>query len=134
MKLAGCDRFSRITIEDTTVGTTRSDRTDKLCGVPIVVVEETDDLVDEAVEDIIRKRVWLPHFNGIPFMFGLAISITALKICKLTSSDTIVIFEANLNMMSDRIRSVLAVVNIARALRLFSRNHLIVGSLPFYMA
>ena len=81
--LAGLDSFSRNKSEDSTVATTRSDRTDKYQGVILIKVEEKDDNFEESLSDITRNVVWLPHYNRLPFIFAIAVSNTRLGIYSL---------------------------------------------------
>lgn len=129
--LAGLGKFSRNKHEDSTVSTTRSDRTDKFRGVSVVVIEEKYVSVTDAVDEIRRKNVLPPHYNRLPFVFGIGISKDELQICNVTESATTVVLQANLNSMAGRFSCVVAAVNIARALKLFQRDNLIIASLAF---
>ncbi len=128
-RLANLNPFSRDTSESNTTGTTRSDRTDFLDGVPIVVIEEKDLILNEAVNDIINKAQWLPNYHTIPFYFGIAVTRTALQILKVFRSGSHeVVFEANLGDRLDLWKCVIAAINISRTLLLFRNNKMVVGS------
>jgi hypothetical protein len=119
--LAGLDPFSRNKSEDSTVAMTRSDRTDKYQGVTLVKVEENDDNFEEALSDITRKAVWLPHYNRLPFIFAIAVSNTRLGIYSLNKHNEAkqLFICANLADPVGRWDCVVAAINIARVFKRF---------------
>ena len=114
-------KYSRSKHEDSTVATTRSDRTDKLEGVTLVKVEETDFSLREAIDDLARKARWLPHYARLPFVFGIAVTTDQLRIYALHADITMVeVFSADLDdIVVERWQCVVAAINIARTLKLF---------------
>jgi len=132
MHLARLGKFSRNKHEDSTVDTTRSDRTDKYEGVSLVKIEEKDNSMAEAVEDLRRKAVWLPHYARMPFIFGIAVTPDQLEIYTLHQNNSIVkVFSANLTDPVDRWSCVVAAVNIARTLKMFVEQGWVITSLQF---
>jgi hypothetical protein len=110
-------------------GNTRSDRTDFLDGVPIVVLEENDLNINEAVNDILHKTHWIPNFHTVPFTFGIAISRLSLQILKLLPNSAFeIVFTANLENILERWLCVRVAINIARSLLLFRSNSMIIPS------
>jgi hypothetical protein len=86
--LANLGKFSRNKHEDSTVATTRSDRTDKYEGVTLVKIEEKDDSWQEAINDLARKARWLPHYTRLPFIFGIAVTSDQLEFYTLHADNT----------------------------------------------
>jgi hypothetical protein len=129
--LAGLTGGSRNQKEDSTIFTTRSDRTDQYDGVTVVRIEEKDVSMAEAVDDLRNKSCWLPHYERLPFIFGIAITRTNLNIYTLSRDTTNLKFSTQLDDMSNRWKCVVAVINIARTLKLFIDKNWIYNSLPF---
>jgi hypothetical protein len=129
-KLARLDKFSRNKHEDSTVSTTRSDRTDFWNGVPIVSLEEKDDSIQEAVSDIMRKKQWIPNFYRIPFFFGIAFSRDCLKIFTLHSNDQYnTVFDVQfVDNLATKWSCIVAVINVARTLIYFQQDEMIIPS------
>jgi hypothetical protein len=128
-RLANLNTHSRDTSADSTVGNTRSDRTDFLDGVPIVVLEEQDLNINEAVDDILRKTHWIPNYHTLAFTFGIAISRFSLQILKLLPNSAFeIVFTANLENILERWLCVRVAINIARSLLLFRSNGMIIPS------
>jgi hypothetical protein len=119
--LAGMDKYSRNKHEDSTMLTTRSDRTDKYGGITLVMTEEKDSNLAEAQDDLRRKFRWLPHFSQLPFIFGIAITHDQLTIHTMhcLAPTTRQVFSADLSLVIDRWRCVVAAVNIARTIKGF---------------
>jgi hypothetical protein len=119
--LAGMDKYSRNKHDDSTMFTTRSDRTDKYGGITLVMTEEKDYNLAEAQEDLRRKFRWLPHFSQLPFIFGIAITHDQLAVHTMhfTAPTTRQVFLADLSSFIDRWRCVVAAVNIARTIQGF---------------
>ena len=132
-KLARLDKFSRNKHEDSTVNTTRSDRTDFWSGVPIVSLEEKDDSIQEAVNDIMRKKQWIPNFHHIPFTFGIAFSRDCLKIFALYPNNQVNnVFDVQfVDDLAKKWSCVVAVINIARTLLYFQGGMIIPSTLRF---
>jgi hypothetical protein len=123
-RLANLNPYSR-----DTVGNTRSDRTDFLDGVPIVVLEENDLNINEAVNDILHRTHWIPNFHTVPFTFGIAISRLSLQILKLLPNSSFeIVFTANFENILERWLCVRVAINIARSLLLFRSNIMIIPS------
>ena len=132
--LAGMDKYSRNKHEDSTMLTTRSDRTDKYGGITLVMTEEKDSSLADAQDDLRRKFRWLPHFSQLPFIFGIAVTHDQLTIhtMHLEAPTTRQVFSADLTVVIDRWRCVVAAVNIARTIRGFvAERALIPGTLRF---
>ena len=132
-KLARLDKFSRNKHEDSTVTTTRSDRTDFWNGVPIVSLEEKDDSIQEAVNDIMRKKQWIPNFHRIPFTFGIAFSRDCLKIFALYPNNHVSnVFDVQfVDDLAKKWSCVVAVINIARTLLYFQEGMIIPSTLRY---
>jgi hypothetical protein len=132
-KLARLDKFSRNKHEDSTVTTTRSDRTDFWSGVPIVSLEEKDDSIQEAVNDIMRKKQWIPNFHHIPFTFGIAFSRDCLKIFALYPNNQVNnVFDVQfVDDLAKKWSCVVAVINIARTLLYFQEGMIIPSTLRY---
>jgi len=130
--LANLGKFSRNKHEDSTVATTRSDRTDKYEGVSLVKIEEKDDSLQEAIDDLARKARWLPHYARLPFIFGIAVTPDQFEIYTLHADNTMVrVFSADLNDVVDRWLCVVAAVNIARTLKMFVDQRRVIRSIRF---
>eukprot|EP01033_Poteriospumella_lacustris_P010454 gene10454-7433_t len=131
-KLANLGKFSRNKREDSTVFMTRSDRTDQYEGVSLVQIEENEDNLQEAIDDLARKARWLPHYARLPFIFGIAVTPDQLEIYTLHQDNTMVrVFSAHLNDIVDRWWCVVAAVNIARTLKMFVEHRWVFRSLRF---
>ena len=130
--LANLGKFSRNKHEDSTVATTRSDRTDKYEGVSLVKIEEKDHSLQEGINDLARKSRWLPHYARLPFIFGIAVTPDQLEIYTLHADNTMVrAFSADLNDVVDRWLCVVAAINIARTLKMFVEQGRVITSIRF---
>jgi hypothetical protein len=130
--LANLGKFSRNKHEDSTVATTRSDRTDKYEGVSLVKIEEKDHSLQEGIDDLARKSRWLPHYARLPFIFGIAVTPDQLEIYTLHANNTMVrAFSADLNDVVDRWLCVVAAINIARTLKMFVEQRRVIKSIRF---
>ena len=130
--LAKLGKYSRNMHEDSTVAKTRSDRTDKYEGVTLVRIEEKDHSLQEAVDDLERKPHWLPHYVRLPFIFGIAITADQLEIFTLHGDKSMRrVFSANLTDVVERWSCVRAIINIARTLKMFIEQGLVIRSLKF---
>lgn len=130
--LANLGKFSRNKHEDSTVAMTRSNRTDKYEGVSLVKVEEKDYSLREAIDDLMRKARWLPHYARLPFIFGIAVTPDQLEIYTLHADNTMVrVFSADLTDVVDRWLCVVAAVNIARTLKMFVEQRWVITSISF---
>jgi hypothetical protein len=85
------------------------------------------------VNDLARKAHWLPHYTLLPFIFGIAVPRDQLEIYTLHSDNTLIkAFEANLNDVVDRCwLCVVAAINIARTLKMFVEQRLVITSIRF---
>lgn len=119
--------------EDSTIVGKRADRADQYEGVTLVRVEEKESSIREAVDDLREKSCWLPHYARLPFIFGIAITRTHLSIYTISPSGMNPKFSTQLNDMSDRWKCVVAMINIARTLKLFINKNWVYTSLPFNM-
>jgi len=88
-RLAGLGIHSRNKYEDSTLVTTRSDRTDKYEGVTFVKIEEKDDSLQEAIDDLTKKAHWLPNYARLPFIFGIAVTSQMLEIFQLLADNSV---------------------------------------------
>lgn len=129
--LAGLSQFSRDKHDDSTVTGTRSDRADQYEGVTVVRVEEKEDSLQEAVNDLVSKSCWLPHYARLPFIFGIAVTKTELSIYALKAMSQSQIFSVQLHDMASRWLCVVAMINIARTLKHFIERNMIFRSLAF---
>lgn len=130
--LANLGKFSRNKHEDSTVFTTRSDRTDKYEGVSVVKIEENVGSLQSAINDLKRKSHWLPHYVQLPFIFGIAVTPDQLEIYTLHADNAMVkAFSANLNDVVERWMCVVAAINIARTLKMFVVQQWVIRSIPF---
>lgn len=121
--------FSRNRSEDSTVAETRSDRTDKLLGIPVVLTEEKQSDMEGAVGDLRKKFRWLPHYNMLPFVFGVAITTLHLEVITLhKNAATNRIFRADLSTASGRWSCIVTAINMARTIRLFQDQSWIIES------
>jgi tRNA A-37 threonylcarbamoyl transferase component Bud32 len=130
--IAKLGKFSRNKHEDSTVLTTRADRTDKYEGVSLVIIEEKPRDLRAAVGDIARKFRWLPHYSRLPFIFGIAVTPDELEIYTLHENNSMVrVFDANLDDPVERWKCVVAAINIARTLKMFVEQRLVITSIAF---
>jgi len=88
-RLARLGAHSRNKYEDSTVVTTRSDRTAKYEGVTLVKIEEKDDSLQEAIDDLTKKAHWLPNYARLPFIFGIAVTSQMLEIFQLLADNSV---------------------------------------------
>jgi len=128
--LGGLSEFSRNRSEDSTVMGTRSDRTDMLQGVTVAMTEEKEMNVEEAIQDLQRKFHWIPHYNQMPFIFGIAISNSRLVVVTLNRVQPVLrrVFQADLTNTLGRWGAVVCAINIARTIKLFREKNWIIGS------
>lgn len=127
--LGGLDGGSRNKSECSTIATTRSDATLFCAGLPIVNIEEKDSNMNEAVNDLLKKFYWIPNFHMLPAVFGVAITREKFQIVSLHRDKSFVILaNFSLDTAFNRWQCVLAMVNIARAIKFFTANHLYVAS------
>lgn len=133
MYLADLNGSSRKTHEDSTMATTRSDATLLSNGIPIVNIEEKDISIIDAMKDLKTKFVWIPNFHKLPFVFGIAITKTQFQIVSLHLNSAInYLFSRDITHIIGRWECVLAIVNIARAIKYFTINNMyITSSLTF---
>jgi hypothetical protein len=52
----------------------RSDATLLKYGVPLINVEEKIIDMEAAKSDLFKKFQWIPHFDRLPFIYGMAIT------------------------------------------------------------
>ena len=57
-----------------TIADTRPDMSINCMNIPLILIEENADNVMEAVADLQRNFIWIPHYHTLPFVFGIAIS------------------------------------------------------------
>ena len=131
-RLANLDKFSSNNYEDSTVVTTRFNRTDMYEGVTLVMIVEKIDSLSEAVNDVHRKARWLPHYARLPFIFGIAVTPDQLEIYTFHENNSMrKAFSADLRDVVERWRCVVAAINIARTLKMFVEQHWVIKSLRF---
>jgi hypothetical protein len=126
--LAGMDEFSRSKHDDDTTLQTRFDRMDSCAGVPLVVTEENYTSLTAAQHELKRKFGWIPHFARLPFIFGVAATRDKLTIHTMHSEEPTLrtVFSADLSDPGQRWYCVIAAVNIARTIRCFVENGMII--------
>ena len=131
--LANLGKFSRNKYEDSTVAKTRSDRTDNYEGVTLVRIEEHVDSIQETIDDLARTANWLPHYEHLPFIFGIAVTQDQLKVFTLHADNTMIeAFSVNyLTDIINRWSCVRAMINIARTLKSFIEQKLVSRSIRF---
>ena len=131
--LANLGKFSRNKYEDSIVVKTRSDRTDNYEGVTLVKVEEHVDSMHDAIDDLARTARWLPQYEHLPFIFGIAVTQDQLKVFTLHADNTMIeVFSVNyLTDIVNRWLCVRAMINIARTLKSFIEQKLVLRSMRF---
>ena len=127
--LANLGKFNRNKYEASTVAKTRSDRTDKYEGVTLVKIEEHVDSIQSAIDDLARTAHWLPQYENLPFIFGIAVTQDQLKVFTLHADNTMIeVF--SVNYLTDIINQwlcVRAMINIARTLKSFIEQKLVLN-------
>ena len=124
-RLSGLNYASRDHHEMSTINTTRSDATFGVDGVPLILIEEKTTSFVDAFNDLRRKFRWVPFFGNLPFVYGIAITVSQLAIYTINhNSDFTQVFTANLNIINDRALCVKAIVNMARVLLGFIEDNL----------
>ena len=121
--LSGMDRWSRDKSETSTMGATRSDMTILYNNIPLVNVEEKENVISDAFHDLVEKFQWLPHNDELPFVFGIAMTKSAFQVYLMTADaawkSSAPIVNANISNFKDRAMCLLYAVNIARVLKFF---------------
>ena len=113
--------------DSSTIVTTRADVTMGFGGCALVLVEEKDvERVEEATSDLRLKFQWIPNFDMLPFVFGIAVTRIAFEVFAMGRSTMHSLFRTTLGTDSDRWDCVVASVNIARVLRYFITNQMFV--------
>lgn len=126
---AGLSFGSRDNHEMSTFNQLRSDVTLGKNGIPLINVEEKENSVECAIEDLKRKFQWIPHFHRLPFIFGLAITKTEFCVLEMRhDGNHIVRFRRDISNIDGRIHCVIVAVNIARVLQHFIANNLFLSS------
>ena len=95
--------------------------------VPLVHVEENRANIAPGVGDLRRKLRWIPNLNLVPFIFGIAITVTEIQIWKLTKAgmtDECPIYQSMLNSDLERMKALVAIVHCASVLKYYITNHL----------
>ena len=126
--LAGLSFFDRDNSQPSTSESTRQDATLGYGVVPLVHVEEKRLDILAGVNDLRIKLRWIPNLSYVPFIFGIAITVTEIQIWKLTSSgitDELPVFQSSLNSPLELMNAVVAIVHCARVLKYYIANHLI---------
>mgnify|MGYP003386386166 CR=1 FL=1 len=127
--LANMEKFSRNKHEDSTALTTRADRTDKYEGVSLVITEEKDQSLIEAKNDLARKVRWIPHYNKLPFVFGVAIAGNQLEVYAIKPNTELQsLFKADMGHMIQRWNCIVVAINMARVIKSFIERNLIIPS------
>jgi hypothetical protein len=134
--LSGTDSYSRDTSEISTRGTKRSDMTLMFHNVPLVIVEEKHDKVSGAVADIKSKAHWLPHYEDVPFVFAIAISVAQFQVYLMTEDEgwksKPPLVNENISDITGRAQCLVHAVNIARVIKFFIEREMVCPSeVPF---
>ncbi len=101
------------------------------CGCPPVVIvaeKATAAMMDDAVSDITTKVHFLPHYQKLPFLVGIAIAgddVRMFKLGKGSSLQNITTF--SLASKAGRMDCVRAAINIGRWCKYVSDNDLVFG-------
>jgi len=85
-------------------------------------VEEKRSNVVHAVQDLKSKLQWIPNWSRLPFIFGIAISSSALQIWRLTSqgvTDNSPLFSSALTSPQELMDCVIAAAHCGRVLRFY---------------
>lgn len=122
--LAELTSSSRISHEMSTQRKLRSDRTDRYNGIPLVLVEEEDHgSVLQCINDLTRNFQWIPHFQQLPFIFGIAITRVEISIGKLVRDGSYrQFFRIGLHNQYQKLQAVAMVIKMARVLKYFKLN------------
>ena len=128
--------FSRDVSDLSTKDATRSDETQMYNNIPLINVEEKSDEIENARNDLVRNFEWLPHYNMLPFVFGIAISRKRFQIYLMTSDNEWTakqpIVNVNIGEIVDRTQCLLYAVNVARVLKFFIQSDCLQPSrIPF---
>jgi hypothetical protein len=97
---------------------------------PVVIVEEkaSGDMMQAAVSDITTKVRFLPHYQKLSFLIGIAIAgdeVRMFKLCSDSSMQDVTTF--SLTSKVSRMACVQAVINVGRWCKYLSNNKLVFG-------
>jgi len=101
---------------------------------PTVIFEEkdTDGSIEAAKQDLVYKFTWLPHYEKLQFIIGIAIAGDSVVFGELSSTGFKSIHSLNIALPADSITCVQAVINISRWNKwLFAHNKLYPSTIPF---
>ncbi len=127
---AGLTEKQRDMHDISTTNKTRVDRSDSYANIPLVLTEEKNvENINEGIKDLTRKFRWIPHYENLPFVFGIAINRNTIKFGKLTPSRNFIEFASlSLDIDEHRLRCVFIVIQIATVLRYFIDRGLFIHS------
>jgi hypothetical protein len=135
-RLVGCSSFGRNVDYYSTPNDTRPDFVGRWCNVQVVFCEEKDDNIQDAVADLWRKFRFVDNYSTeIKYMFTFAISRDNFQIIKFRRNgmkqlplDGEVWFESTLNSIPDRMKCIIASMNVGRILKFYVQSNLITPS------
>lgn len=121
--LSGMDRSSRDNGEMSTMGATRSGMTILYNNIPLINVEENENVISDAFYDLVETFQWLPHNGQLPFVCGIAMTKSAFQVYLMTADaawkSSAPTENASISNSDDRAMCLLYAVNIARGLKFF---------------
>jgi hypothetical protein len=133
--LGGLSDFTRNLSSSTIATQTRPDALILYYGTPVLYCEEKENSIEEATQDLLTKFIWLPHFENLPFVFGVAISKQELKLFCMTNQDNWVqnpVYTCLLNSLQRRLDCLHMFIKVAKVLKYFIVNDLIKKSNIIY--
>lgn len=91
---------------------------------------EVPDYIYEGVEQFRWKLRWIPHYVSLPFVFGLAFAEDSLEVHAICENDakSRCLLKVNLTDTEGRWKCVVAMINIARTIKLFAEQSLVCPS------
>lgn len=137
--LIGCTSYGRDVHYFSTPGDTRPDFTGLYQAVQVVIAEEKDDSITRAVGDLINKFRFIYNYSTeISVMFGFAISRSDFRIYQFQRNPRSAMplsatpwFTSSLNSVSDKMRCILAALNVGRVLKYYrEQDFLIPAAIP----
>jgi hypothetical protein len=132
-RLVGASSFCRNVDFYSTPNDTRPDFVGLWCNVQLIVCEEKENDISEAVSDIHDKFRFVQNYSShIEYMFAFAISKNAFHILKLRRSpdhdrpESIETwFQSTLSTIADRMRCIIAALNVGRVFKYYVLSNLI---------
>jgi hypothetical protein len=103
------------------VGTQRPDFTALYRGVPVLIVEETeDDDLDGTQADIVNKFAWIPHLRRLSLFIGIVVCFRYIRVLLLRRDQAIeTVYDGNCEDKADRLAFLQPAVNTARVVKYY---------------